>query len=227
MPGVFAYILAATAYLAAYPSESGEALDYFRSHKIEFIANTPGLTSEQRAMAAAIVAPEVSQFSTVLDFVQLRSLYVTYIYQGSGDFSVGIFQMKPSFAERMESELTKDKSLRSKYSSWLAEIGKSDNSVASRRARLERLESDVWHMRYLTIFYKVAERNTSNMRFTNSVERLRYYATLYNSGIDCTPAKVKRMQQKKLFPRDARTHNYSEVAVEFYSSLNPLFYDVP
>lgn len=223
MTGVFYYILVVSAYLAAYPSESGEALDYFRSHKNEFIANTPGLTADQRLLVAAIVAPEVSQYSTVLDFVQLRSLYVTYIYQGAGDFSVGIFQMKPSFAERMEAELAADKTLRSKYSSWLSEIDKPDNSSASRRARLERLESDAWQMRYLTIFFKVAQRKTSKIRFANSTDRLRYYATLYNSGLDSTPAKVKRMQLKHLFPRDARTHNYSAVAAEFAASLRPLF----
>ncbi|MCM1290584.1 MAG: hypothetical protein NC201_03035 [Prevotella sp.] len=213
------WLIAAVSYFSMYSSDSQDALNYFDHQSKEFDSQTVTLTPKQRKIAAAIVAPEVSQYNHVLDFVQLRSLYFTYIYQGVGDFSVGRFQMKPSFLEYVEKNIDQTPELRKKYSAWLTELKAAPDDKARRRIRLERLEEDYWQMRYLTLFMELAEKRCKNRVFDSDDEKVRHFATLYNSGLHITDAKAAQMKTRKLFPHDKRTHNYADIAVEFFHRL--------
>lgn len=217
------YLLAIGPYSAEFPDWVREATDYFSNNKSTFISNTPGLNETERCMAAAVVAPEVSSLSSVLDFLQLRSLYVTYVYQGSGNFSIGIFQMKPRFAEMIEKKILADKELKKEYSRWIKEWPKADGSTKERRERLKRLESEEWQMRYLTLFMQLAKKKISARSFPDEISRLKYIATLYNSGLDSTPDKVEKMMQRKLFPHIRKKFNYASVSAEFYPLLKSIF----
>lgn len=215
----FIILAASGAYAQVYPSEVAFALDFFRVNDQKFIANTPGLTDSDRLMAKAIVAPEVSTYSAVANFVELRSLFVMYVYQGSGDFSVGIFQMKPSFAEMIEKMAASDTSLAKEYPDWIREFKAGETEKEQRRARLKRLEDDEWQMRYLTLFYRLASKRIAKMAFKSDTARLRYLATLYNSGLTSSPEKVRRMMTRKYFPHSRPDFNYADVAEEFYDLL--------
>ena len=65
----------------------------------------------------AIVFPELIRYNTVFDAIEINSLKYLYVSEGKdyADFSVGYFQMKPSFAEMVEQDLTglKDTSFKS------------------------------------------------------------------------------------------------------------------
>ena len=202
-------------YTALFPKETQEAVDFFTQHSQEISTQLKRLDKETRKIAIAIVAPEVSQYSTVMDFFELRTLFISYRNFGRGDFSVGYFQMKPSFIEGLESEIAKSSALTKKYSSYLPR----GTDKEKRETRLKRLRTLEWQLKYLEVFIDVAKQKTKGIKFPDNESKLRYWATLYNSGFSLSKERVKHYQNKKLFPRSSRSFNYSDVAVEFYKLL--------
>lgn len=55
-------------------------------------------------LAKAIVFPEVIRYSVIRNKLELHGLFTLYVQYGErySDFSVGYFQMKPSFARQLE-----------------------------------------------------------------------------------------------------------------------------
>lgn len=216
-----AVIAAVLSFFETFPDDSRAAMDYLASHRAEMARLSPRLTPAERTIAAAVVAPEVSQYSMLRDYAETKSMYVLYIYQGSGDFSIGRFQMKPRFVERLEHAVRQSASLRAVYGGWLTAIDEAPDERSRRRVRLERLESEQWQMRFLALFIDVARELTAGMTFADDRERLRYWATLYNSGLGLDAAGVARMQRRRFFPHGDRRFNYADVAAEFYGRLRP------
>ena len=65
-----------------------------------------GICSKDAAFMQAIVFPELMLYNSVKDDIESESLRVLYVQFGKAyaDFSVGPFQMKPSFAEEVETK---------------------------------------------------------------------------------------------------------------------------
>ena len=124
-------------YFALYPKEVTEALNFLKENEQIINKELAPLNQEERDIAMAIVAPEISQFSKVMEFVELRSLFIMYRNFGKGDFSVGYFQMKPSFIEGLEKEINNNKSFKEKYKGYLV----SGTDTDQRETRLKRLSS--------------------------------------------------------------------------------------
>ena len=129
---------------------------------------------------------------------------------------MGYFQMKPSFVEALELEIRKDKGLYKKYGNIIP----TGNEKEVRTARLKRLSELEWQLRYLQVFIEIAKRKTEKIKWGGQEEKLRYWATLYNSGFNIDSQQVKAIQKRKGFPHGVRKFNYSEVAVEFYKILS-------
>lgn len=211
-------ILLLQCYAALFSSETNNAINFIKqnSGKIKEVLHRH--TPEERKIAMAIVAPEISQYSSASNFLELRALFISYKNFGKGDFSVGYFQMKPSFIEALEKEISANNNLKKKYGSYLL----SGTQEEIRSARLKRLSSLEWQLKYLEVFMDVARIKTAGMSFKGSMPKLRYWATLYNSGFHSSPKRVAEMQKKKYFPRKINQYNYADVAVEFYQLLPPL-----
>lgn len=207
---------AVLSFFSTYPDDCRGALRSFEAASSVIDSNLSRLSPTEKTMALAIVAPELSQFSQVTDFVELQSLYVMYVNAGTADFSVGPFQMKPSFVETLESVVKSTPSLKKQYSALLPE----GTVREQRRARLDRLSTLSGQLQYLELFIEVVKIKTAGIRFAGDEERLKHWATLYNSGINLTPAKVRTYQAKKLFPRARKQFNYADVALEFYRQLS-------
>ena len=202
-------------YFSVFPRQSAEALDFVAKNAPAFNKELFSLSGEERLIATSIVAPEISQFSSVVDFVELRALFVMYRNFGKGDFSVGYFQMKPSFIEALEGEIRKNQSLKRKYSAYLLP----GDNVDSREKRLDRLSTLEWQLKYLQVFIDVVKLKTRDIKFKTPEEKLRYWATLYNSGFNLSPQRVSHYQKQTFFPHGSRKFNYADVAAEFYRAL--------
>lgn len=113
------FILCALPYFAQFATESEAAVDFMETHAREIAAEMPNLSPDERAIAISIVAPEVSQYSQVADFLEMRALGISYLNNGSADFSVGFFQMKPSFVEELEKKIAANRSLKAKYAALI------------------------------------------------------------------------------------------------------------
>lgn len=203
--------------MTVYADDAREATDFFDANSETIATGLAPLAPDDREVALAVVAPEVSRYSAVCDFVEQRTLFVMYVSTGASDFSIGYFQMKPSFVEDLERHVSRSARLRKAYGDIVPD---GDSERARRRWRLERLSTLEGELRYLCVFMTIAKSKTVGMNFTTAADRVRYIATLYNAGLGLTPDGVRRHLRERRFPKYLKTHNYGDVAAEFYLLLS-------
>jgi hypothetical protein len=203
----------ALSYFQAYPREARAALDFASEHKTEIKELKKYLSDEDARLAMCIVAPEVSQYSTFSDKAETFALYTLYVQGHSTNFSIGLFQMKPSFAVDIENEVTKHEYL-SKYKSLI--INKPTDRAA-RNERVQRLTTLRWQLVYLAAFVDIARQRTKGKSFATTEEMLKYWGTLYNAGVNIADSKIYRHYSVEGFPRiSSCSFNYGDVCIEFY-----------
>lgn len=172
---------------------------------------------------SAIVFPEVMRYSSFSDALETTALSFLYTSQGTAyaDFSVGYFQMKPSFAEQVEADYSHlpeaDKMLLA--NTFLPTANQFDTEAA-RKQRIHRITSTEGQLIYLIAFYKICFHRfkTSIPHATN--DRLRFLATCYNAGYKRTTADIERIGKAKYFHLGksfaAEKYNYADIAVFAY-----------
>lgn len=197
------------------PKESEEAVCFIQQNNKEIKSHMQSLNSEEQHIAMSIVAPEISQYSSVSDFFELRTLYILYLNTGKSNFSVGYFQMKPRFIEDMEVYVSKNPCLKNRYRDLMPK----GTEREKREFRLNNLSSLEGQLKYLELFIAVAKLKTESIEFSDIDSKIKYWATLYNSGINIGHDNNLKYQEKKFFPRGAQLFNYSDVAFEFYNKL--------
>lgn len=218
MIGILSVIaISVASYFEAYPQESQSAVDYVSMHKKEIKVLTKFLSKEDARLAMCIVAPEISQYSTVSDAAETFALYTLYVQGQISNFSIGEFQMKPSFAVSIEDEVLRYDYL-SKYRTLIIDkIGER----AIRYERVERLSSLKWQLIYLAAFFEIAKRRTNNTSFKTPEEKLKYFATLYNAGINVDENRVYYFYDIDGFPKySSQSFNYGDICIEFYKHKN-------
>lgn len=198
-----------SSFFSTYNIETMNAINYFNKHAVVNKTLERYLTTENVIRAKSIVAPEVAMYSMVEDVIEYRTLFLFYIQFGSADFSIGKFQMKPSFAEEIEKIVIKK--FGAKYR--ILKI-RSKNNKEIRKIRLDRLMNVNWQCIYLSAFIDIASE-ISKKRHINKDYEVRYWATLYNSGINSSHSYIIKSMKKKQFPM-SRQFNYAEVVQEFY-----------
>jgi hypothetical protein len=164
--------------------------------------------------AMSIVFPELVRYSALRDKMEITLLKTLYINLGDdyADFSIGPFQMKPSFAEiirkrsaglpgrRMFEPLQDKKKLRSEI--------------------VSELEDPAKQMIYLIAFIRLCEKEFKN-RWTDEESKIKFIATAYNAGPGRSAEEIERMTDSRFFnTRMFRTENYcySDVSLFWYRS---------
>jgi hypothetical protein len=232
-PALTAFIaLAVLAGIAAAQTEAPADRDYPRlfgsayRNARDFIA---GNEASSRAFGAfgipagaawAIVFPELIRWSALADLIQTANLQALYVQFGAGysDFSVGRFQMKPSFAETIEGDFNRllppveQKAIRG----GPFETG---DTVENRRARVRRLTDLDDQVRYLIIFFRVMDRLYASETWASDEDKVRFYAAAYNSGYRAGAARIRRETGRSRFQLGLVPakpfYNYSDIAADF------------
>ena len=206
------------AYAALYPEECHYAGEFYSLHKNLF-ENAAQNAAFEPQMLFAITAPELTQFSYLSDKLETYSLKVFYVQKGKAysDFSIGCFQMKPSFVELLEETAAADAVLKTKYAACL--FANPDEREA-RVTRIDRLCTVEWQLTYLSLFCEIVRKRFGGLAFSGREEELRFYAAAYNCGFFKSEQQIKDMMQKTLFPRfSQQKFNYSDIAVWFYREI--------
>lgn len=223
MKSLLCLIFVCESFFCQFQKEAATAMDFIRHHKEIKQDLCRYITEEESVMALSIVAPEISQHSYMEDLAQRKAMVVFYITQDRGDFSVGYFAMKPSYVEKLERKIANDDSLRAVFGHLLPDVKHNgDEKVFHREVRcqrLRRIDQLDWQTQYLAAFMVMARRRADKLSFKTNEEKLRFYATLYNAGLDKSDKEIYLLQKKKQFPRYRRMFNYSDVAAEFYQQL--------
>ena len=172
------------------------------------------------SFAIALVFPELVRYSALRDKIEISLLKTLYANLGEeyADFSIGPFQMKPTFAEQVQEKvsLIKDRRIRNLFR----------NRSSFRDARLYRmsiiedLEVPARQADYLVAFIKICEFSYPD-NWKDETEKLRFFATVYNCGLDKSREFIEMMSDKKFFSTKlvkSETYSYSDISVYWYKT---------
>ncbi len=140
--------------------------------------------NEKPLFMQSIVFPELMRYNTLKDGIETESLRTLYVQFGEeyANFSIGIFQMKPTFAVQVE---TKAATLLPDTIYNELQLNYDCTSKENIRSqRVERLQDDNWQLIYLSAFTLICNKLYKCKMFATEVEKLQYYATVYNAGFD-------------------------------------------
>lgn len=194
------------------------ALRFINDNSFQFNSVFPDTADRQ--VASAIIFPELIRYNALRDLIEIHSLKVLYVQYGSAyaNFSVGHFQMKPAFAEKVEREWRRRGGTAYKWS-WLSDTLQNNEH---RYRRLERLGSLDGQIIYLYMFYQLMEDRFSDYHFVSEEDKIRIYATAYNAGMDLSTERLRELSGTRQFHTGlfswnaANLYNYADIAVYYF-----------
>lgn len=203
-------------YEKAYPEEYQDALNYLKENRPQIQNTLRGFQTDPNVLIA-VVFPEIVRFSGVQNLVETASLELLYVRYGQGyaDFSIGRFQMKPSFAEKAEEYLTQN-SLESIYPQITY---KSHDAKEIRKERIQRLKTLSWQLIYLAIFERIVQHKFA-IPWNHLQHKITFLAAAYNHGFTHTQKEIESWIGKKAFPYGpaykGTQYAYTEIAYDVY-----------
>ena len=170
-------------------------------------------------LAEAIVFPEQIRYSMWQDEIEWAAVNGLYVRGGkdAANFSIGRFQMKPSFAEEVERAW--NQSPLSKEYGFSFNLG---NNAEARRSRLRRLGTEEGQCRYLAIFVRLQQMRHPQLLQLHQREQVRFLATAYNRSFSSSWDSIRKMQHERHFHTDViktrktRLYCYADIAVAYY-----------
>lgn len=182
------------------------------------------LNKNEQVEIIAIAFPEIIRYNAFSDLIETTSNRLLYINGGkkASDFSIGHFQMKPSFVEDLEKYVANSEKLE-KYKN-IQILNKTEK--ATREERVNRLENFRWQLRYLKVFWAVMDDKYSQVTFENKKDKLRFYATAYNYGYMRPIQEILSFQYQKIFPYGSDKKNalrFADFSIDFCNNYNSLF----
>lgn len=172
--------------------------------------------------ALAIVFPELIRYSSIIDYIQIKALEVLYVQYGEdyADFSIGYFQMKPSFAEHIEADIL-EHGLLIPYPDLARLHPDTLDDPAHRTARIERLRDEQFQLLYLEAFLRIMNYLHPPPASYKPVEStLEFYATAYNVGYYKKERFINDNIHEKFFYTGLgivnEYYNYASISIWYY-----------
>ncbi len=172
----------------------------------------------------AIVFPELIKYTLYQDLLETTALELIYTNYGKryADFSIGYFQMKPSFIENLEVEILKYSELKSRYYKLATFDDLSPKEI--RKMRVERLKMIEWQLIYLNCFYDYLSLIYKDEKWKNRNQKVRFYATSYNYNFKADKKDIENRLNQKLFPygkqKGNKQYSYCEISVYYLNNLS-------
>ncbi|HUX96210.1 MAG TPA: hypothetical protein VMV47_10805 [Bacteroidales bacterium] len=170
--------------------------------------------------AIAVIFPELVRYSALRDKMEITLLKALYINLGEqyANFSIGQYQIKPSFAETIHSEgpsvLGRRSGIRFK------QPGEFESISYYRKSIVVDLEKPETEFNYVVAFYKICEKKY-RINSMDEIHKLKFLATAYNFGIDKSAEQIELMIDTKYFNTKLfKTENYSYADVALFWYLN-------
>jgi hypothetical protein len=164
----------------------------------------------------AVVFPELIRYSNLQDKFETFALESLYIQYGKAyaNFSIGEFQIKPSFAENIEID-------------FLKLLGESEigvkakdtiQTISNRSARVKRMKSKREMLNYVCLFFKVMENKYPNWK--TSEEKIKFFACAYNFDYRKSEREILSFTPRKFFKTSiiaSTKYCYSDIALFYFS----------
>lgn len=227
---LFSILFFSTSETTHFQGDVKRAVETLRTKKKQMNQFTNGLTADDNRTALSIVFPEVIRFNSFSDFIETKTLEWVYVDFGAekADFSVGLFQMKPSFIEKLEEVSKSDPSLFRPFVDILS-YPATLSAVEIRKTRVARMQNFETQVGYAQVFLLVCNAKFKDACFTNNTEKIKFFAAAYNFGFDRDVKEIKNWTTKKAFPYGANYKGkqmiYSEVSADFYAKYANEFFE--
>ena len=208
-----------TNYQKTFGDDWDDAVRFVKVHHEEWQQEFDLFDVDSR-VAEAIVFPELIRYSMWQDEIEraaVNGLYVTKGREGA-DFSIGRFQMKPSFAEEVEQAWN-----RSSLSKEYGFVFNLQQNNEARRSRIRRLSNMQGQCRYLAIFIRLLQQRHPQLQRLTIKEQIRFLATAYNRSFTASYEQICKMQRERHFHTDViktrrtRLYVYADIAACFFS----------
>jgi len=207
-------------YRKVFGSDWSAAERYVSVHHQEW-KETFDLFEVDARMAEAVVFPELIRYSMWQDEIERAAVNGLYVSKGreGANFSIGRFQMKPSFAEEVE-QAWNASSLAQQYG---FSFNLADNNEA-RRSRIRRLSTVEGQCRYLAIFIRLLQQRHPRLQQLSKQEQVRFLATAYNRSFSASWNDIRRLQHERHFhtdvirTRSTRLYCYADIAAAAFAS---------
>jgi hypothetical protein len=167
--------------------------------------------------AIAVVFPELVRYSALRDKMEITLLKALYVNLGKdyANFSIGYFQMKPSFAEMIIDESHKISGRRKPV------IGDStafEDIRSYRAAIVASLEDTRAQLDYLILFFWITGKRF-DIKKMDEPARIRFLATAYNYGFLHTENEINGMTERRFFsikPAGKELYSYADISLYWY-----------
>ena len=193
--------------------ETSALLDEFHS-----LFNKYFEMADDQLLASAIIFPELLRYSKLRDIIETEALKTLYVQYGTqyANFSIGPFQMKPSFAEKLEKEC-----LEFQLGHYLA----TDTlpTCEARQNRVKRLSSNEGQVMYLQAFIITMNQKFETYSFHSPTEKVELYATAYQIGYWANTDTIKKFKNEKYYHTDfwptktTKYYSYSAISSFYYT----------
>lgn len=205
-------------YKAHYGEDYENAIQFLKDNKSAFNNASRTYGIEEKALKA-VVFPELMRYNLLQNLIETGTLELLYIETGSKqvDFSIGNFQMKPSFVEKLESIVANEPGLENFHS--VCSFGDITDEKKIRKKRLERMSDLEWQLKYLSVFYKIAASKLRKNLPKN--DQLKKIAAYYNCGLKRSEAELEKLMQRASYPygysvKATHQHVYSDISLYYY-----------
>ena len=182
--------------------------------KIDQIAKVYDIPSKT---ICSVVFPELLRYNNIKDFIETSSLETFYIAGDLVDFSIGYFQMKPSFMEEIEQVVQQSSYLKEKYHVITTYSSKTNIKAQ----RLNRLKKTEWQVVYVCCLIDYLNA-TYQLKNESPIDRLSFLSAAYNYGFNKPPEEIKSWETTKAFPYGksykGTKFSYSELALHYYNT---------
>ena len=208
-----------TNYQKTFGDDWDDAVRFVKVHHEEWQQEFDLFDVDSR-VAEAIVFPELIRYSMWQDEIEraaVNGLYVTKGREGA-NFSIGRFQMKPSFAEEVEQAWN-----RSSLSKEYGFVFNLQSNNEARRSRIRRLSTMEGQCRYLAIFIRLLQQRHPQLSQQPTKDQVRFLATAYNRSFNVSYEQIRQMQRERHFHTDViktrrtRLYVYADIAASFFS----------
>lgn len=169
----------------------------------------------------AIIYPELLRYNYLKDFFETSGLELVYVNYGSeaADFSVGHFQMKPSFIEQLEKYSRSHSKIGKKYKQLF--INHKLNSKEKRKIIVKRLKNIYWQLAYLHTFIDICFDKFPMIQKEKKVNQIHFIAACYNNGFNFSFNTLKNRSVLKIFPFGTKYNGnqfcYADISCAYYN----------
>ncbi|MCM1320933.1 MAG: hypothetical protein NC041_02010 [Bacteroides sp.] len=187
-----------------------------------------GISLDKARFAAAIVFPELTKHEPLQNLCELTAVKISAGWNTPLDYSVGIFQMKSSFAESIERSLLSYRDIAENYAA--IDFSGAKTEPKDRKLRAARLADGEMQILYLLAFCDIfaAMHKEDTPAWTENGNSLyksehcvRLFATAYNTGYHQSEAALRQLMKEQSFIPDRKTRkrrNYADIAAEWWNN---------